>query len=48
MKLIRGGLATIGLLAVAGAAQPGVTSTWTATHDYDFRGNSQSAKEPAL
>jgi uncharacterized protein (TIGR02001 family) len=48
MKLIRGGLATIGLLAVAGAAQAGVTSTWTATNDYDFRGNSQSAKDPAI
>ncbi len=48
MKLIRGGLITIGLLAVAGAAQAGVTSTWTATNDYDFRGNSQSAKDPAL
>jgi len=48
MKLIRGGLLTIGLLAVAGAAQAGVTSTWTATNDYDFRGNSQSAKDPAI
>lgn len=48
MKLIRGGLATIGLLAAAGAAQAGVTSTWTATNDYDFRGNSQSAKDPAI
>ncbi len=48
MKLIRGGLATIGLLAVAGAAQAGVTSTWTVTNDYDFRGNSQSAKDPAI
>lgn len=48
MKLIRGGLATIGLLAVAGAAQAGVTSTWTATNDYDFRGISQTAGDPAL
>jgi len=48
MKLIRGGLVMIGLLGVAGAAQAGVTSTWTATNDYDFRGNSQSAKDPAI
>ncbi|MEJ1961987.1 MAG: TorF family putative porin [Gammaproteobacteria bacterium] len=48
MKLIRGGLAFIGLLGVAGATQAGVTSTWTATNDYDFRGNSQSAKDPAI
>jgi uncharacterized protein (TIGR02001 family) len=48
MKLIRGGLATIGLLAVAGAAQAGVTSTWTATNDYDFRGITQTAGDPAL
>jgi uncharacterized protein (TIGR02001 family) len=48
MKLIRGGLATIGLLAVAGAAQAGVTSTWTATNDYDFRGITQTAGDPAI
>ena len=48
MKLIRGGLATIGLLAVAGAAQAGVTSTWTLTNDYDFRGITQTAGDPAI
>lgn len=48
MKFIRGAALTTGLLLVAGAAQAGVTSTWTATNDYDFRGNSQSAKDPAL
>src|SRR5688572_8413123 len=48
MKLIRGAALTTGLLLVAGAAQAGVTSTWTATNDYDFRGNSQSATDPAL
>ena len=48
MKLIRGGALFIGLLAVAGATQAGVTSTWTATNDYDFRGNTQSAKDPAI
>jgi uncharacterized protein (TIGR02001 family) len=48
MKLIRGGALFTGLLLVAGAAQAGVTSTWTLTNDYDFRGNSQTAKDPAL
>jgi uncharacterized protein (TIGR02001 family) len=48
MKLIRGAALTTGLLLVAGAAQAGVTSTWTATNDYDFRGNSQTAKDPAI
>jgi uncharacterized protein (TIGR02001 family) len=41
-------LTALGLLAAAGAANAGVSSTWTATNDYDFRGNSQSAKDPAL
>jgi len=41
-------LAALGLAMAAGAANAGVTSTWTATNDYDFRGNSQSAKSPAL
>lgn len=41
-------LAALGLALAAGVAQAGVTSTWTATNDYDFRGNSQSAKDPAL
>jgi uncharacterized protein (TIGR02001 family) len=48
MKLIRGGLVSIGLLAVAGAAQAGVSSTWTATNDYDFRGITQTAGDPAI
>lgn len=48
MKLIRGGFAFIGLLGVAGATQAGVSSTWTATNDYDFRGISQSAGDPAI
>jgi uncharacterized protein (TIGR02001 family) len=48
MKLVRGGVLCSGLLLVAGAAQAGVTSTWTLTNDYDFRGNSQTAKDPAL
>jgi uncharacterized protein (TIGR02001 family) len=41
-------LATLGLLAAAAAAQAEVSSTWTLTNDYDFRGTSQSAKDPAV
>jgi uncharacterized protein (TIGR02001 family) len=48
MKLIRGAALAIGLLGVAGTTQAGVTSTWTAVSDYDFRGISQSAQDPAL
>lgn len=40
-------LAAFGLLGAA-TANAGVTSTWTLTNDYDFRGNSQSAKDPAV
>ena len=47
-KRILATLAAGGLALVTGAAQAGVTSTVTATNDYDFRGNSQSAKDPAL
>lgn len=36
------------LLGLAGAANAGVSSTITATNDYDFRGVSQTAKDPAL
>jgi uncharacterized protein (TIGR02001 family) len=48
MKLIRGGALFVGLLGVAATTQAGVTSTWTAVSDYDFRGITQSAKNPAL
>ncbi len=48
MKLIRGGALFVGLLGVAGATQAGVSSTWTAVSDYDFRGITQTAKDPAL
>jgi uncharacterized protein (TIGR02001 family) len=48
MKLIRGGALFIGLLGVAGATQAAVTSSWTTTNDYDFRGISQTANDPAL
>jgi len=41
-------LSAVGLLAIAGTAQAGVSSTVTATNDYDFRGYSQSATDPAL
>lgn len=41
-------LAALGLVAAAGAANAGVSSTWTLTNDYDFRGNTQSAKDPAI
>jgi uncharacterized protein (TIGR02001 family) len=41
-------LSAAALLAFAGAANAGVTSTITATNDYDFRGFSQSATDPAL
>jgi uncharacterized protein (TIGR02001 family) len=36
------------LLVVGSAAQAGLSSTWTFTTDYDFRGISQTAKYPAL
>jgi uncharacterized protein (TIGR02001 family) len=41
-------LSAVGLLALAGTAQAGVSATVTATNDYDFRGVSQSATDPAL
>ena len=41
-------LAALGLLAAAAAANAEVSSTWTLTNDYDFRGASQSATDPAI
>jgi len=41
-------LAAFGLLGAAGAANAGVTSTWTLASDYDFRGITQSAQDPAI
>jgi uncharacterized protein (TIGR02001 family) len=41
-------LAALGLLAAAAGANAEVSSTWTLTNDYDFRGISQSAKDPAV
>ena len=37
-----------GLLALSGVSQAQFSSTWTAVSDYDFRGFSQSGKDPAL
>jgi uncharacterized protein (TIGR02001 family) len=48
MKLIRGAALVLGLLAVAGTTQAGVTTTWTAVSDYDFRGISQTSQDPAI
>jgi uncharacterized protein (TIGR02001 family) len=48
MKSIKNLALVIGLLAVSGASQAQFSSTWTAVSDYDFRGYSQSAKDPAL
>jgi uncharacterized protein (TIGR02001 family) len=47
MKLSQG-LAAIILLGSAAAAQAELTGTVTAVSDYDFRGQSLSAKDPAL
>jgi len=41
-------LAALGLLAAATAANAEISSTWTLTNDYDFRGASQSATDPAV
>jgi uncharacterized protein (TIGR02001 family) len=41
-------LIAAGSLGMAGAAQAGLSSTVTFTTDYDFRGISQTAKNPAL
>jgi uncharacterized protein (TIGR02001 family) len=41
-------LAAVGLLGAATVANAGVSSTWTLTNDYDFRGITQSAKDPAV
>lgn len=41
-------LAAIGLLCASSIAHAEISSTWTITNDYDFRGISLSAKDPAL
>jgi len=48
MNLFKHAIVASGLLGCAGAVQAGVSSTWTLTNDYDFRGNTQTAKDPAL
>ena len=48
MKLIKTLALVTGLLALSGVSQAQFSSTWTAVSDYDFRGFSQSAKDPAL
>jgi uncharacterized protein (TIGR02001 family) len=41
-------LSALALLAASGIAHAGVSSTISLTNDYDFRGVSQSAKNPAV
>lgn len=41
-------IAAAGLLVASGVANAQFSSTITATNDYDFRGFSQSAKDPAI
>jgi uncharacterized protein (TIGR02001 family) len=41
-------LAALGLITAAGAADAGVSSTWTIASDYDFRGVTQTDENPAL
>src|SRR5262245_3281881 len=48
MKSIRTLALVTGLLALSGVSQAQFSSTWTAVSDYDFRGFTQSAKDPAL
>jgi len=48
MKPIKTLALVTGLLAISGVSQAQFSSTWTLVSDYDFRGFSQSAKDPAL
>jgi uncharacterized protein (TIGR02001 family) len=48
MKSIKTLALATGLLALSGVSQAQFSSTWTVVSDYDFRGFSQSAKDPAL
>jgi uncharacterized protein (TIGR02001 family) len=48
MKSMKNLALVIGLLALSGVSQAQFSSTWTAVSDYDFRGYSQSATDPAL
>jgi uncharacterized protein (TIGR02001 family) len=48
MKSIKTLALVTGLLALSGVSQAQFSTTWTLVSDYDFRGYSQSAKDPAL
>jgi len=48
MKSIKTLALVTGLMAISGVSQAQFSSTWTAVSDYDFRGVSQSGKDPAL
>ena len=48
MKSIKTLALVTGLLAISGVSQAQFSSTWTAVSDYDFRGVTQSGKDPAL
>ena len=48
MKSIKTLAVATGLLALSGVSQAQFSSTWTAVSDYDFRGFTQSSKNPAL
>ena len=48
MKSIKTLALVTGLLALSGVSQAQFSSTWTAVSDYDFRGFSQSGKDPAM
>lgn len=41
-------LAALGLMTAAGAANAGVSTTWTLASDYDYRGITQTDEDPAL
>jgi uncharacterized protein (TIGR02001 family) len=48
MKSMKTFALAAGLMGLSGVSQAQFSSTWTAVSDYDFRGFSQSAKDPAL
>jgi len=48
MKSIKTLALVTGLLAISGVSQAQFSSTWTVVSDYDFRGVTQSGKDPAL
>lgn len=48
MNLLTRGASVVGLLTIASAAQAQFSATTTGTSDYDYRGYSQSAKDPAI